>query len=365
MSANGDTTVVLRGITHGAVDYLLKPVRIEELRNIWQHVVRKRREGSSLSDFQVDTEIEGKRDDDRKARKRKETDVEEDDKCEEGSSLKKPRVVWSVELHQQFVNAVNQLGIDKAVPKRILDLMGVQGLTRENVASHLQKYRLYLKRLQGVTPNHQSALSTGYISAVQGEQNPVRNNVAAGSDCGLPIQGVQLNRSGLQLSGTVGTAAQQQQQLYVHNANLLSNMQQQLPVMHAQLSVAPGVALTQPIASGNHNMPPHHQRESGMHLPLGYQQPSNTPQGTGQLSSLNPNLFGLGTNTQVGQPEGVLTSGHLQPAVVSGIDELSQGTRTNMFTMDSSALTNSDGNEDIMSLFLKDGNLPEGDSHGP
>ena len=46
MSANGETSVVLRGITHGAVDYLLKPVRIEELRNIWQHVVRRRREGS-------------------------------------------------------------------------------------------------------------------------------------------------------------------------------------------------------------------------------------------------------------------------------------------------------------------------------
>lgn len=27
-------------------------------------------------------------------------------------STKKPRVVWSVEMHQQFVNAVNQLSID-------------------------------------------------------------------------------------------------------------------------------------------------------------------------------------------------------------------------------------------------------------
>ena len=42
MSANGETSVVLRGITHGAADYLLKPIRVEELRNLWQHVVRRR-----------------------------------------------------------------------------------------------------------------------------------------------------------------------------------------------------------------------------------------------------------------------------------------------------------------------------------
>lgn len=31
---------------------------------------------------------------------------------DENTSAKKPRVVWSVEMHQQFVNAVNLLGID-------------------------------------------------------------------------------------------------------------------------------------------------------------------------------------------------------------------------------------------------------------
>lgn len=40
----------------------------------------------------------------------------------------------------------------EAVPKKILDIMNVDGLTRENVASHLQKYRLYLKRVQGAPP---------------------------------------------------------------------------------------------------------------------------------------------------------------------------------------------------------------------
>ncbi|KAI4982705.1 hypothetical protein ZWY2020_023197 [Hordeum vulgare] len=49
------------------------------------------------------------------------------------SAPKRPRVVWSVELHRKFV-AVNHLGIDKAVPKRILELMNVEKLTRENIA---------------------------------------------------------------------------------------------------------------------------------------------------------------------------------------------------------------------------------------
>lgn len=31
---------------------------------------------------------------------------------DDGVSTKKARVVWSVEMHQQFVQAVNQLGID-------------------------------------------------------------------------------------------------------------------------------------------------------------------------------------------------------------------------------------------------------------
>ncbi|PKA48280.1 Two-component response regulator ARR12 [Apostasia shenzhenica] len=175
LSANGETKAVMKGITHGACDYLLKPVRIEELRNIWQHVVRRKKvdqkDRHSL-DIVEDNEktlrsnsegtqalgANGQSDRNGKVyRKRKDQYDEDEDDCEENtqenedsSTQKKPRVVWSVELHRKFVAAVNQLGIDKAVPKRILDLMNVDKLSRENVASHLQKYRLYLKRLSAV-----------------------------------------------------------------------------------------------------------------------------------------------------------------------------------------------------------------------
>lgn len=64
---------------------------------------------------------------------------------------KKQRLVWSADLHARFMQAVNTLGIERAVPKTILQIMNVDGMTRENVASHLQKYRLYLKKLAGVS----------------------------------------------------------------------------------------------------------------------------------------------------------------------------------------------------------------------
>jgi hypothetical protein len=46
-------------------------------------------------------------------RKRKDAGRESASEREEDSSAsKKPRVVWSAEMHLQFVHAVNQLGID-------------------------------------------------------------------------------------------------------------------------------------------------------------------------------------------------------------------------------------------------------------
>ncbi|KAK8482598.1 hypothetical protein V6N11_066260 [Hibiscus sabdariffa] len=167
LSAHSDTKLVMKGITHGACDYLLKPVRMEELKNIWQHVVRKKKPDSKDHSNSTNQDKAwggageagptSSSSDQKVNKKRKEQSEDEDEDGEDNghdnedpSTQKKPRVVWSVELHRKFVSAVNQLGLDKAVPKKILDLMNVEGLTRENVASHLQKYRLYLKRLSSV-----------------------------------------------------------------------------------------------------------------------------------------------------------------------------------------------------------------------
>ncbi|XP_058078235.1 two-component response regulator ORR21-like isoform X2 [Magnolia sinica] len=187
MSADGRTSAVMRGIKHGACDYLIKPVRIEELKNIWQHVIRKKWNGSkelehsgSVEDTDRNRRVgddaeyassvnEGTDGNWKVQKKRRDVKEDEDDgelDSDDPSTSKKPRVVWSVELHQQFVSAVNQLGIDKAVPKRILELMNVPGLTRENVASHLQKFRLYLKRLSGVA-QHQDAIAGSFGGPVE------------------------------------------------------------------------------------------------------------------------------------------------------------------------------------------------------
>ncbi|XP_062232367.1 transcription factor PCL1-like [Phragmites australis] len=73
------------------------------------------------------------------------------DEVESSAATKRPRLVWTPQLHKRFVDVVAHLGIKKAVPKTIMQLMNVEGLTRENVASHLQKYRLYVKRMQGLS----------------------------------------------------------------------------------------------------------------------------------------------------------------------------------------------------------------------
>ncbi|KAM0961081.1 hypothetical protein ACFX13_020824 [Malus domestica] len=267
MSADGRTSVVMRGIRHGACDFLIKPVREAELKNIWQHVVRKKWNGSkelehsgSLedndphkrgnNDIEYTSSVNEGSEVSLKGQKKRINAKEDDDGDTENddmSTSKKPRVVWSVELHQQFVTAVNQLGLDKAVPKRILEMMNVPGLTRENVASHLQKFRLYLKRLNGVA-QQQSGIANAFCG-------PADSNGKLGS----------LSRFDFQTLATSGqippqTLAALQAELLGQPAGNLVPAMDQPALLHASLQgakhppVEHGVPFVQPFIKSQSNV---------------------------------------------------------------------------------------------------------------
>lgn len=121
----------MKGVRHGACDYLLKPIRFEELENIWQHVIRKpwnenKNHEQSYSveesdwlkwsdDAEYTSSVNDAIDINGKAHKRKmdaEGDVDDGHLENDDPSIsKKPCIVFSVEL-QQFVNALNQPRID-------------------------------------------------------------------------------------------------------------------------------------------------------------------------------------------------------------------------------------------------------------
>ncbi|KAI5677019.1 hypothetical protein M9H77_07969 [Catharanthus roseus] len=52
---------------------------------------------------------------------------------------RKPRIKWTKELHQHFVQTINQLGGPyEATPKKIVKLMGIKEITSNHIKSHLQ-----------------------------------------------------------------------------------------------------------------------------------------------------------------------------------------------------------------------------------
>ncbi|KAG9391116.1 Myb-like DNA-binding domain [Carpediemonas membranifera] len=66
-------------------------------------------------------------------------------------AMYKRRITWTPELEERFSRVVIKHGIKSATPRLILNEMAVEGLTRENVASHLQKFRKRVIKAYGIS----------------------------------------------------------------------------------------------------------------------------------------------------------------------------------------------------------------------
>ncbi|CAN7091816.1 unnamed protein product [Brassica rapa subsp. narinosa] len=81
-----------------------------------------------------------------------------------GIGRRKHRRCWSHELHRRFLNTLKQLGGPHvATPKQIRELMKVDGLTNDEVKSHLQKYRLHTRRPGQTIPNKRDSQTQHFV----------------------------------------------------------------------------------------------------------------------------------------------------------------------------------------------------------
>lgn len=175
MSTENKKDIIRHSVMHGARDFLIKPIGGEVIQSLWKHVIKQKHNGrltkmGSIEDVEpelkqshrcgltssLNIKVYAKL----KRPRGEEAGVYDTDDI---LTPKKSRLVWSADLHQKFVTVVTQLGTDKATPSTILRLMNVPGLTRANIASHLQKYRLKIQNLGGASQN-QSGLTTPLTS---------------------------------------------------------------------------------------------------------------------------------------------------------------------------------------------------------
>ncbi|KAJ4840755.1 hypothetical protein Tsubulata_041549 [Turnera subulata] len=167
---NGDQ--MLRCLARGAQLYLARPITSDDVKYLWQYsFVRKTSAAALAGQGQEGNGADG-------GNQVENGSSEEDDSSDGGHSEdgkrkaigkekkdgntapKKQKLVWTDDLQQRFLAAVCLLGIDEAQPKKILKLMKVPFLTKENVSSHLQKHRLNLRRKKEAERN--ANIANGY-----------------------------------------------------------------------------------------------------------------------------------------------------------------------------------------------------------
>ncbi|XP_028107686.1 two-component response regulator ORR21-like [Camellia sinensis] len=165
MSVDDKDGIILKGLQSGGAFFIVKPIARDDLKNLWQYTVAKKKGKTIIEEIGSDKEMsvqetsqtdKGSNDDvestssaneyrkstkesKRKTPTKDTNNYDKEENKDDCTTPKKAKVVWTNAIHNQFLEAIKSTGLERAVPKKILELMNVLGLTRENVSSHLQR----------------------------------------------------------------------------------------------------------------------------------------------------------------------------------------------------------------------------------
>ncbi|KAF2317816.1 hypothetical protein GH714_041131 [Hevea brasiliensis] len=250
MSSERSISAAIKAIAEGASFFLHKPISLDDLKYIWQHAYRKKR---SFIDPSINAPFQGTSHDqnapinDTKCKgKDKQIEVfmtpdcssqnhggsemkrpnvdkqgykegkrlkiigegyskieeEEENKQTMNSSLeKRPRILWTPDLHLKFTGAISALGDRKARPKPILEIMNVPHLTPRQVASHLQKYKSQVQRIceTGTTNLPALSRSSNFYGRTTNFDTLVKQTISPICDQGRPYSDFGITGDMLQI----------------------------------------------------------------------------------------------------------------------------------------------------------------------
>ncbi|XP_055826260.1 two-component response regulator ARR14-like [Solanum dulcamara] len=176
MSDDDETEcTTIKGLESGGVYFILKPISQDDIRDLWQYTIMQRKKKKNILGKQVVVEeninekspreeivVESSssvNEESYKSNKSKRKNDMAENQHNVFTQLKKSKLIWTEYLHNKFLEAITILGLKRAIPRRILEVMNIPELTRENVASHLQKYRAYLRKVTTPTNTNSEFIS--------------------------------------------------------------------------------------------------------------------------------------------------------------------------------------------------------------
>lgn len=105
MSKDGETSTVIKGVEHGACDYLRKPIRLKDVRCIWIHDYRNKLvRGRLVQEDSPPTPVTSET-----APIVESSNGGADDSSSSAVKNKKARFVWTPELCDKFNRVVQQI----------------------------------------------------------------------------------------------------------------------------------------------------------------------------------------------------------------------------------------------------------------